>query len=321
MELCKTRGVSGIWKKDDYIVLTGKKFCIYKMDGTCILSRAVLPLVLKVFFLPGDRLIIDCSRKKSYMVFSLRDGSELAVIKYPKAEIISDSFALSVNDGYLYDFYHRDERSFITKIDLSTYSLEAHEIIKQYNSVKDVICDADGTPCLLMAHYLEVGDSEISENGIQYAYRDPVCPGSPVYWKAKWDFPFSQISWCFFGDLETILTEDLCVYKTKSGEKYSLTENSPDWKPPMGLPGVFWFDDTGRYLHILYLQANVVIDMQERKVVAQYAAEYKRGCLIDGEYWISNEVGIEKKPFPIIEDLPPEKKPPSWHEIIRHKTD
>jgi WD40 repeat protein len=321
MDLCKTRGVWGIWKKDDYIILTGKKFCIYKKDGTCILSRPDVWLVDIVCFLPDDRVIISCSRKKSYMVFSLHDGSELAVIKCPKADIVTSRFALSPDGKYFYGFYRRNGKTFITRINLSTYSLETNEIIKQLNTVADILCDADNTPCLLMVHYVEVGGSQISENGIQYAYRDPVEPGCFTYWKAKWDFQFPQISWRFFGDTETILTGDLCVYKTKTGEKYSLAENSPDWKLPDTNPCRLWLDEAGRYLYLLYFRANVVIDIQERKVVAQYAAEYKRGCLIDGEYWISNEVGIEKKPFPIIEDLPPEKKPPSWHEIIRHKTD
>ena len=39
-------------------------------------------------------------------------------------------------------------------------------------------------------------------------------------------------------------------------------------------------------------------------MVAPYEAQYRFGCIVGDEYWISTENGVVRKPFPIIADIP-----------------
>ena len=68
-----------------------------------------------------------------------------------------------------------------------------------------------------------------------------------------------------------------------------------------------WSDATGRYLCLKYQTGNVILDTQNRSIAAQYAADYKQGCLIGNEYWICVNDRICRKPFPAFEEIPPLK--------------
>lgn len=66
-------------------------------------------------------------------------------------------------------------------------------------------------------------------------------------------------------------------------------------------------DVTGRYLQLGYIwaQCDVVIDLQERRVVAQYAMPNGLpGCVVGEEYWTSSSQGILRKRFPVWEEMP-----------------
>lgn len=71
-------------------------------------------------------------------------------------------------------------------------------------------------------------------------------------------------------------------------------------------------DPTGRYLQFLNGTANVVIDMQERKVAALYAADRGNGCLIGSEFWTCVGKKICRKPFPAFEEIPVAKPVFNW---------
>ena len=91
------------------------------------------------------------------------------------------------------------------------------------------------------------------------------------------------------------------------GKREVFLENETNWEYPEKHPCDCWMDISKRYLCVKYQMGNVIIDISSRKVVAQYAANYKRGCLIGNEYWICVNDRICRKPFPAFEDIPPVK--------------
>ena len=50
------------------------------------------------------------------------------------------------------------------------------------------------------------------------------------------------------------------------------------------------------------------MDIQNRNIAAQYAADYTQDCLIDSEYWIGVNDRICRKPFPTFEEILPVSK-------------
>ena len=73
---------------------------------------------------------------------------------------------------------------------------------------------------------------------------------------------------------------------------------------------------TKKYLCVMYDNVNVVVDWETGKMVARYVGHFKKGCLMDNEYWIFSDEGLRRMPFPLIEDIPP-RKPTFWGASLR----
>ena len=91
-----------------------------------------------------------------------------------------------------------------------------------------------------------------------------------------------------------------------------LLENETTWQRPDMNPSDCWLDLSKRYLCVMYRTANVIIDVSQRKVAAQYAANLERGCLIGNAYWLCVNDRICRKPFPKFEEAPPVKAISGW---------
>jgi hypothetical protein len=90
----------------------------------------------------------------------------------------------------------------------------------------------------------------------------------------------------------------------RTGAKDSLLKKVLDCQVYGFGPNDIWFDHSGQYLCTMYDNANIILDCMTGCVVGVYAGDFARGCLINGEYWISSEAGIRIMPFPYIEDIP-----------------
>ena len=97
---------------------------------------------------------------------------------------------------------------------------------------------------------------------------------------------------------------DLNVYNLRTGANDSLLKNVLNCQAYGFGPNDIWFDHSGQYLCTMYDNANIILDCITGRVVGVYAGDFSRGCLINGEYWISSEAGIRIMPFPYIEDIP-----------------
>ena len=178
--------------------------------------------------------------------------------------------------------------------------------------VTDLVCDMQGNPCILQYHFEEAEDIrniQISKNGIieSCVVKEN---GSPTYKPLFfWEFPHPRISKFFLGDIDTILTQDLYVYTPSSGQLCDLIENRSVWNQTGQKPIDYRIDRKRQYLTLLCNTVNVIIDMNARKLVARYAAQYRFGCIVGNEFWVCTDQGVLRKPFPLIEEMPPFKFP------------
>lgn len=300
------RGAYSIAQYGNSVVITGSRLWIFKTDGTLVAYKKDIVHPQGAVFLPEDRMLVSCGKANAYILFDLKTGNELLRIPAPNEILVCDIVA-SQDRNYVYGFSTTDEEDVFLKIDTKTWETEMFPLQPGIRAMTDLLCDEEDYPCILSTHQESISGKHLCLNGIRYVYKDEFNPGSSFYWKYQWHTTFPQHAHTFFGDTETIITNDLYVYKPGAQESYYLIENSPEWVQPDRAPfSIRWHEDNN-YLTLCYNRGNVVVDIKGRKVVAQYAAERKIGCLINGEYWVGAEQGVQRKPFPLMEEIPPDK--------------
>ena len=305
--LSDIKGLCDITCNGDYIVILGKKLWVFKRDGTFVVCRADISNAFKVAFLPGNYLLTGSERKASYRLLSLENGADMWTDPPVKHSSTSRRFAISPDNTTAYDFYWWRGIDYIVKIDLQTGQMDSVPLDLGLRATMDIMCDEDGTPCLLQTHDEMVAGERVSQNGIRIQDLDGTSPGCAYYWKNKWQSHWKAKAKYFLDGMEFILTDDLHVLEHKTGKLYDLLENDPNREEMRQIPSDCWLDQSKRYISLLYETANVIVDWHARKVVARYASTFTRGCLIDQEYWVCTDEGIQRKPFPAFEEIPPQK--------------
>lgn len=311
-EISKVKGEYAISVFGEYIVFFGKDIVIFHNSGVRIARKKHLRNIYKVAVLSENRIIIDCGSPGAYVILSLTDGAEICQIKYPKLGYTNSHFAVSPDCSVIYDCYCLKEDFYLFRIDLTTNESQSIYLQRGLGAITDIICDKDGVPCLLEAHFEMVAGRHISINGVRYVYEDSLVPGDAFYWKEKWPLDFPDISSMFWKDADTVLTEGLNIYQIRSKEKRQLCAEGEDLKQfcPYPISDLVMCQD-GRYVILVYSNMDVIFDTVTWKVVARYAKNFYHGCLINNEYWICTEEGVQRKPFPCLEQIPP-IKPIFW---------
>lgn len=282
-----------------YVVLTGSKLYIFTCDGKLIASLKGFPNVLTVIPLPDDRIIVDCGKKRAYSIISLKDGSELFRIPWPKIDGGLGFFCISPDNRFLYDVFNKKGQQYLLKADLSSGSAEAFYLDHGLRSIIQVLCDDDGYPCLLESQYEVIAAQHISINGVQLLFQDEWDPCSSYYWKSKWIFEFPRISCSYFGTVDYVLTRDFHVYSLKTGDIFYLFENEIDFVPPEKYAHLVQITDDRRYAVLQFNSCNVVVDTAARKVIANYPTDDVRsGCIVENKFWIPSDTGLAIKQFP-----------------------
>lgn len=291
-----------IFKSGLFVVVLGKKLHVFSTAGTKLFSRNDITNPCKVAFLPNDLLLVDGANK--YWLISLAHGADVWVIPQPQKEFCPNfRFALSPCGKYSYDYYLNNGVYYFVRIDLEFGNIEKYAIQSGLRTTVGIQCDENGTPCLLQCHYSVIGDKRVSENGILYQYQELFSPFDDYYWKYKWWLEGSQIACSFWENTEAVLTNDLHVFYPRSGKMEYLLKNEKEWTPPALKPSAYSIE-YNRFVTLKYRHSNVVIDLLERKIIAQYAGCDAGGCIVGNEFWISSESGIQRKPFPFMEDIP-----------------
>lgn len=305
-DVSKLKGDYRIYCDGNYVVLLGEKMYISAVDGKIIACRADVKNAFKALFLPNHRVFVD-GGQHNYHLISLIDGTEIWSIPQSKRDFGANRLVCSSDFSVIYDFYWRKESCYFVSINLETATIDEYRLISQLRTTRDVICDHNDIPCVLQCHYSVIDNKRISENGVLYQYQDVLNKGSDYYWKYKWTLDAESISYAFLGDVDKVLTDDLYVVNLTSGEIYYLLENDPNWcAPTLGLLDCK-MDSGGRYIILKYAMTIVVVDWPARRKIAQYATSRTDGCIVNNEFWVCSKDGLQRKPFPLIEDVPPYK--------------
>ena len=299
------KGSFYIYSNGEYVVLPGTKLYISKTDGSLVACRNDLRYAGRVTFLSGNRMLL-CSSKKVFHMIDLCDGSDLWTAPYTQFELNTAELAVSSDETFAYTYDQWKGMHFISRLNLQTHDVDVHAMYMDAGATRDILCDEEDIPCMLKTLGETIGGKRFTQNGVRlhdYYYLDP---GDTTHWKAKWSFENTRYAFRFSGSTNRIVTNDLCIYEPATGLVVNLLENETNWQCMEKEPCDCWLDLSGRYLCVQYEKANVIIDIAKRKVAAQYAADHKKGCLIENEYWLCVDNRICRKPFPAFEEVPPE---------------
>lgn len=305
-DLEKIKGSFYVYSNGEYVVLPGTKLYIFKADGSMVACRKDLRNAGRITFLSDNRMLL-CSSKAVFHMINLCDGVDIWTTPYTKNELNVSDLAVSPDEAYAYTYDEWKGSNFISRLNLHTHEVDIHDMYMDKGATKGIVCDEDGVPCMLKTLGETIGGQLFQQNGVRIHDFYDVSPGHTTSWKAKWSFTGTRSAFRFLDGTDRIVTTDLHLYETSTGISMDLLENETNWECPKDYPCDCWMDISKRYLCVKYQTANVIIDISSRKVVAQYAANYKRGCVIGNEYWICVDDRICRKPFPAFEVVPPVK--------------
>ncbi len=306
-DLEKLKGSFYIYSNGEYVILSGEKLYILKIDGSLVACRKDLRHAGRITFLSGNRMLL-CSSKAFFHMIDLCSGIDIWTAPYVKHILNVNDLAISPDESFAYTYDEYKGINFISRLCLTTqeHEVDAHSMYYDVGGTYGILCDTDGVPCLLKSLTETIGGKTVHQNGVRIHDFDGIAPGGTTTWKAKWSFDTrSAIS--FLGSTSRILTNDLYVYDLGTDTLTPLLEPEAYNQLPHQRVCACWPDSTGRYLCLKYQTGNVIVDTQTRNIAAQYAADYTRGCLIGNEYWICVNDRVCRKPFPAYEEIPPVK--------------
>lgn len=304
-EIDKIKGEFYIYSNGEYVVLPGSKLYILRTDGSLVACRSDLRHAGRITFLSGSRMLL-CSKDVFHMI-DLRDGSDLWTAPYEKTYFNLNKLAISPDEAYAYTYDENRHGRFISRLSLNSpgHEVYCHEFSTDLGATKDILCDEDGVPCLLKTLTETIGGKTVHQGGVRIHDYHGIAPGGTTTWKTKWS-SCDASSLRFFGSTDRILTSDLHIFEPDTGKKTNLLENETARQCPNQHLSDCWQDPTERYLFLRYQTATTIIDLQERKIAAQYAVS-GQGCLVGDEYWIYIDKKLCRKRFPAYEDAPPFK--------------
>jgi len=291
----------------EYVVFPGTKLYIFKTDGSLVACRNDLRYAGRISFLSGNRMLL-CSSKSTFHMINLCDGSDFWTTPYTKNEFNLSDLVVSHDESFAYTYDQWKCSNFISQLDLQTHEVRIHDMYMDAGGTRGIICNEAGTPCLLKSLNETIGGKHFHQSGVRIHDFDDIAPGNTTTWETKWSFEGSRNSLRFLDSTDTIVTTDLHIYRPSTGAVLNLLENESSWHPLEQSPFDCWLDISKRYLCLQYQTANTIIDIHARKVVAQYATDHNKGCLIGNEYWICVGGRILRKPFPSFEEAPPVKR-------------
>lgn len=267
-----------IYTNGEYVVLLGAKLYIFKTDGMLVACRSDLRYAGRITFLSDNRMLL-CSSKAVFHMVNLCDGCDIWTAPYTKCELNVSDIALSPNELFAYTHDEWKGCHFISRLDLQTHDVEIHTMYMDRGATMDIFCDEDGVPCLLKTVFETIGGKPYHQNGVRIHDFFDISPGGTSCWKTKWSFEGKKYAFHFWDSSNSVITNDLQIYEPSSEMATDLLVNESVWQRPDTDPSDCWLDTSRRYLCLMYRTANVVIDIQARKVAAQYAADLHRGVL------------------------------------------
>jgi len=308
--LDKLKEIYSIYHNGEFIVIPHTKLHILRPDGTLVACRSDLRHAGRITFLSRNRMLL-CSNKNLFHMIDLNTGEDLWTAPNTKSNLNSAPIAISSNENYAYTYDNRNGKNFISQLNLDTHEVESIEMYLDAGATQDICCDDDDTPCLLKTRIETIGGKNFLICGVRLHNFYYLEAGFTNNWKTMWyrELPCVESPMIFFGSADRMVTSSLHIFTPATGEVLSLLENETEHTLPQESPASCWMDCNGQYLCLRYMEGNVVIDTQSRKIAATYAAKNRKGCLIGNEYWLGTENGIVRKTFPAFDEIPLCKAP------------
>ena len=165
--------------------------------------------------------------------------------------------------------------------------------------VQDIVCvSKDHVILLLYQAEIENNKNDILSQLVSINLSDSgYFPNRLYSWKSSSKcLPYST-------DGRYVLYDNLCVYDLRNNNVFSLLENT---KVPSILKANYsrmYYDVDSGFLQLCNGKTNEFIDCKNRKLVARYYTPECSfaGCIVNDEFWIPGESGIQRKIFPMIE--------------------
>ena len=306
-DIDKIKGSFNCDTNGEYVVLSGNKLHIFRPDGSLVATRKDIPHPDRITFLSGNRLLL-CSSKAVFHMIDLCTGTDLWTAPHTKSYTNLDDLAISPDEQYAYTCDTGKNGNFISRLDLQTQDVYSHDMLRDIGATRGIVCDEEGVPCLLKTLHETIGGKPYSQNGVRLQDYDAISACRTTNCKTKWSFEGNRSAFCFFGSADRVLLTDFHVYEPATGMSFNLLENDPDWQPPDSHPLSSGHKIWQQYMLIMWENANMIIDIPGRKVVAQYVSHFLNGCIVGNEYWICQEGKIRRKPFPAMEAVEPVKR-------------
>jgi len=292
---------SAIHFQNNTMVFVGKKYLTFHL-GNKILSLypEIHPTAWKSEFLPDNRLLVDGGADGKYHLLSVKDGQCITSWKAPGNRIMrSNRFALSPSGNVVFDFWQVKNQYYIVKIDVTSCRYMAIPIQTELRVIRDIVCVSENEVYLLqMQTDDENGNSYTSSRITAIKFTDSgYFPVRLYAWKSPGSIqPYST-------DGHYVLYNNLLIYDLLKKESYSLLENTDI---PSMLKGKFtsiYYDQNRGLLQLCNGKYNEYIDCKNRKLVARYLTPgcSFAGCIVNDEFWIPSESGIQRKHFPMID--------------------
>jgi hypothetical protein len=254
--------------------------------------------------------------KAVFHMIQLPEGTDLWTAPYTKTNFNLNDLAVTPDEAYAYTYDEYRNSRFLTRLFLDTpeHTVDLQEMGPDIGGTRGILCDEEGVPCLLKTLVETIGGKTVYQSGVRIHDFYDISPGNTTTWKTKWSSD-TRIAISFWGSTNQVLTQDLCVYTPSTGTLAPLLKPDVQSRLPRQALCGCWTDSAGRYLCLKYQTGNVILDLQDGSIAAQYAGAYTRGCLIGREYWISDMDRICRKPFPAWEELPVAKTNPTmdWY--------
>lgn len=305
-DLEKVKGSFYIYSNGEYVVLAGSKLYVFRPDGALVARRDDVRYSGRITFLSGNRMLL-CTGNAMLHMIDLTDGSDIWSAPYVKSHMNTSEFALSPDEAFAYSYDNGKHGPFISRIDLHTQDVYCHDLQMDIGATLGILCDSEGIPCMLKSLTETIGGICYHQTGVRIHDYHSISPGDTTTWKTKWSFDGNTLPLSFWISTDNILTTDLRIFDPASGTFHDLLERDEFQNYDLSNPISCWQDSAGQYLCVMYQNSNVVIDISARKVAAQYAANFQRGCLVGKEYWVCVDGKIHRKSFPAFEEVPPAK--------------
>ena len=308
-----------VFSQGEYVILSGKNPWIFRKDGTYIAKLKQIRNAYNMVFLSGNMVLMDGMVDLNYHYVSLETGEIIWSCPKKGRRYTKGDFAVSPDGKTVYFVYCENWKTLcVDHLEPEIKKCTTYQLPKIPNCGElptHCYCDNNKNLSLLMSGYVK----DEREDGTDHSYS---------FWGImEWSLQEQMPNWKYktrsldiqnpdgsrfhpqMCDENYVFSKTLTVLSLKTGEVFSLIENSPNIPMRNSWYVVRGYDANQQLLTVFFLSSfsSVIIDCTARRAAAHYVPisyGLSGGCLIDNEFWIGTDRGVIKRPFPHMDEFP-----------------